>query len=666
MTDPNQANKSLDELPEGFPDQLLQSFVDELPLHVILKDLEGKFTYANKQLCQLLSLPINDIIGKTDFDFYPQELARKYWEDDRKVIESGQRVEQIEQNGTPLVSRLVKVRKSPIRRRDGKVIGVEVVFWDVTAHEEAEANLEQERFLFQSLLNNLPDFIYFKDLESRFLRVSRAHAMRLGLSDPGDAIGTTDSDYFPQKYAEAARADELQLIRTGQKVLGHEEHAVWPDGSETWVATSKLPLHNQDGKIVGTFGISRDISELKATAEALEYAKQVAEAASQAKSEFVANLSHEIRTPMNAIIGMAELLVAAGRDETQTDQAKVILEAGECLLSLLNEILDFSRIESGRMELDPVPGDLWDCVQGAIRLMNVRANEKSIQLTSLIVPETPRYVEADFVRLRQILVNLIGNALKFTDQGVVNLKIAPEKREEKNVTLGFSVTDTGIGIPDEKLDVIFEEFEQADKSTTRRFGGTGLGLAITSRLVKMMGGKIEVESRIGQGSTFSFSLTFPATDELEAGDLDGQNKASSHFSIEPLCILLADDSTTNQMVAKMMLAGCGHEVKVANNGREAVELSGEEAFDLILMDVEMPEMDGLEASAQIRKREIGTHARVSIIAMTAHAMESDSQRCFDAGMDAYIAKPIRKNNVVETIGNLIRKSSKPSTPKQEK
>ncbi|TWU46109.1 Aerobic respiration control sensor protein ArcB [Rubripirellula tenax] len=653
MTDSKQPRESIVALSPGFPEWLRDSFVEELPLYVILKDLEGKFTYVNKQTARLLDLPIQDIIGKTDFDLFAAELAQKFWDDDRDVIRTGLAVEHIEHNCTTPVSRLVKVRKTPIRTEDGKIIGIEVVFWDVTAHQEAEANLEQERFLLQSLLNNLPDFIYFKDLQSRFLRVSQAHAQRLGLSDAAEAVGTTDSDYFPEEYAEAARTDELQLIRSGQDVIGREEHAVWPDGSETWVATSKLPLRNEDGRIVGTFGISRDITELKAAVEAIERAKQVAEAASRAKSEFVANLSHEIRTPMNAIIGMADLLVNGGLDQVRSEQAKTILESGECLLALLNEILDFSRIESGRLELDPIQGDVRELVNGVVRMLAVRVNEKSIEITSHVTPETPRYVVADFVRLRQILINLVGNAIKFTAQGSVSLRVELVKQNDRDVTLRFSVSDTGIGIPSEKLEVIFEEFEQADKSTTRRYGGTGLGLAISSRLVKLMGGTVQVESQAGQGSTFSFSLSFPVADDAEVKDADAETRAAADSSHAPLRILVAEDGATNQLVAKMMLTRRGHTVVIANDGREALDLSADSEFDAILMDLEMPEMDGLEATRQIRDRERGTGLHIPIIAMTAHAMETDVQRCLDAGMDAYIAKPIRQNTVIDTIERLV-------------
>ena len=671
MTTPNRPPESRDQLPTGLPEWLCESFVDDLPVCVILKDLEGRFTYVNGMTARLLGEPVESILGKTDLDLFPKELAQKYMDDDRAVISSGQAVEQIETHSSSAVTRLVKVRKKPVRRQDGTIIGIEVVFRDVTKHQSAAADLERERFLLQTLLNNLPDFIYFKDRESRFLRLSRAHAERLGLAEADDAVGTTDSDYFSEDYAKAAREDELRLMRTGQDVLGHQEHAVWPDGSETWVATSKLPLRDESGQVVGTFGISRDISELKATAEQLRHAKEVAEAASRAKSEFVANLSHEIRTPMNAIIGMAELLVSDGLEGVRAEQAKTILESGECLLALLNEILDFSRIESGRVELDPVPGELRDFVGGVIRMLGIRANEKSIELKSDIDADVPNHIVADFVRLRQILVNLVGNALKFTEHGEVTLHVDQDSVSNESVTLRFSVSDTGIGIPNDKLDRIFEEFEQADKSTTRQYGGTGLGLAITSRLVQLMGGQIEVESQIGRGSTFSFSLDFPVVANQEdpnpednpkdPGHQDAQRRVedsegssrqiqiASKNLAKPLRILLAEDSPTNQKVATMMLSKAGHIIKVANNGHEAVELSGKEEFNLILMDLEMPELDGLQATRQIRDREIDTGTHIPIIAMTAHAMASDEQRCLDAGMDAYIAKPIRQEIVFATI-----------------
>ena len=653
--------QSDDELPPGIPDWLRVSFIDGLPFYVALKDLHGKFTYVNKRLANRLGLPADELVGKTDFDLFPHDLAQKYHDDDRRVLESGQAITEIEDNDAGSESRLVKVRKSPIRNPRGNIVGIEVIFWDVTDHQMAEAQLVQERFLLHMILNNLPDFIYFKDLDSRFLRVSRAHANRLGLATPSDAIGTRDNDYFPQAYAEAARDDELKLIRTGQNIRGREEHAVWPDGSESWVATTKLPLRDENGEIVGTFGISRDISELKSTAASLERAKQAAEAASRAKSEFVANLSHEIRTPMNAIIGMAELLVRAGLDDLRTQQAKTILESGESLLSLLNDILDFSRIESGRIELDPIPGDVAECARGTIRMLSVRADEKSIRLHCQVAPDLPKLVLADFVRLRQVLVNLIGNALKFTSEGQVTLSVEPVERDEMHrddnqASIRFAVSDTGIGIPSDKLDVIFEEFEQADKSTTRQYGGTGLGLAITARLVRLMGGQIDVQSEVGQGSTFSFTLTFPvvvSSGNEPSGEAPSATSTQAAKSRHPLRILLAEDGVTNQRVATMMLEDLGHDVSVAVDGREAVELSAGDDFDLILMDVEMPEMDGLEATRLIRERERGTSTHLPIIAMTAHAMATDEQRCLDAGMDAYIAKPIRQDTVFETIERLL-------------
>ena len=676
MTTPNPTHDSPDYLPTGLPDWLCESFVDDLPLCIILKDLEGKFTYVNGRTARLLNLPTESILGKTDLDLFPKDLAQKYMDDDRAVLRSGKAVEQIETHASSAVTRLVKVRKKPIRRDDDTIIGIEVVFRDVTEHQSAAADLGRERFLLQTLLNNLPDFIYFKDRESRFLRLSRAHAERLGLAEANDAVGTTDSDYFSQEYSKAAREDELHLMRTGEDVLGHQEHAVWPDGSETWVATSKLPLRDESGNVVGTFGISRDISELKAAAEQLRHAKEVAEAASKAKSEFVANLSHEIRTPMNAIIGMAELLVSDGLEGVRAEQAKTILESGECLLALLNEILDFSRIESGHVELDPVPGELRDSVGGIIRMLRIRANEKSIELKSDIHADVQDRIVADFVRLRQILINLIGNSLKFTEQGEVTLHVDQVSENNESVTLRFAVSDTGIGIQSDKLDRIFEEFEQADKSTTRQYGGTGLGLAITSRLVKLMGGQIKVESEVGRGSTFAFTLDFPvstkqidtgqqSTKQQTEGSESSDRKAATALlgSTESLRILLAEDSLTNQKVATMMLSKSGHIIKIANNGREAVDLSAKEDFDLILMDLEMPEMDGLQATRQIREREVDTGLHIPIIAMTAHAMASDEQRCLDAGMDAYIPKPIRQDIVFETIQRITKKVSELKTPR---
>ncbi len=653
--------------------------------------------------------------------------------------------------------------------------------------------------LLNALMEHLPDNIYFKDRSSRFIRINKGAAKWFGLNHPDDAINKTDFDLFTQEHAQQAFNDEQEIIRTGKPMLHREEKETWPDGTVTWVDTSKLPLRDRNGNVIGTFGISTDITEkkraeesLRAAKEAAEVAREAAESASRAKSEFVANMSHEIRTPMNAIIGMAELLLDTSLSSAQRDYSQTILESGESLLGLLNDVLDFAKIEAGKVELDPMPFDIRERIGATMKTLAARAHRKSLELACRIEACVPETVIGDFGRIRQILLNLIGNAIKFTDRGEVVLEVSVVNRTENQAQLRFDIRDTGIGIPPEKIGSIFEEFEQVDKSTTRRFGGTGLGLTIASRLVALMGGTIAVSSELGSGSTFS--LTIPlgisesdaavaryagppslhglrvlvvddnatnrrilteticgwgmhpeavccASDALNSLDrayqggkpfglvlsdlhmpeMDGFDLAAAvrgqdrfrdlrililssggypddgarcraldisgyltkpvkqsellqavsvafaprleaalqEAGAEPtilplrrLRVLLAEDSLVNQKLAIGLLERMGHSVTVAETGEEAVAIWEEGEFDLILMDVQMPRMDGLQATQLIRQREGSDLRHIPIVAMTAHAMAGDREKCLSAGMDDYVAKPVRKHQLLQVLAGL--------------
>jgi PAS domain S-box-containing protein len=637
-------------------------------------------------------------------------------------------------------------------------------------------------------MENLPDSIYFKDTDSRFLRASHGLAEKFGLRDPAEARGKTDFDFFTEEHARQAREDEERLMQSGQVLLNKEEKETWPDGSTTWVSTTKLPLHDRAGKLIGTFGISRDITDQKRAEEAMRAARDAAEAASRAKSDFLANMSHEIRTPMNAIIGMTELVLDTPLSRTQREYLTTVWESGESLLSILNDILDFSKIEAGKLDLDLIDFSLRECLGDTMKSLALRAHRKGLELAYHVAPDVPDWIAGDPGRLRQVIVNLVGNAIKFTETGEVVLDVALERPPPEAFELKFRVRDTGIGIPENKLTAIFEAFEQADTSMTRRFGGTGLGLAISSKLVALMGGRIWAESTPGQGSTFHFLARFqlPRTEpvtpravqhasiggarvlvvddnatnrtildemlrnwdmkpEVVAGvaealqamrearerqqpfdliltdvhmpDVDGfelaaaikndpqlagtvimmltsadrpgditrceqlgaaaylmkpikqselfdaivsalgvsapddgaQTTPEQRRAARPLRILLAEDSLPNQKLAVGVLEKWGHLVTVANNGLEALAALDRDEFDLVLMDVQMPEMDGLEAAAAIRARERQTGAHVPIIAMTAHAMKGDRERCLESGMDGYIPKPVRARKLFEAI-----------------
>ena len=662
----------------------------------------------------------------------------------------------------------------------------------------ANEDLRLERYLLHSLMDNLPHNIYFKDAQSRFMRINRALADYFHIANTSVAHGKTDYDFFASEHAREAMADEQEIVRTGRPLIDKEEKETWPDGRVTWALSTKMPLYDEAGRVVGTFGISSDITEKRQAEEALRAAKEAAEAANRAKSTFLANMSHEIRTPLNAVIGMTELVLKSPLSAQQREFLGAVRDSGEALLVVINDILDFSKIEAGKMSLEPIAFPLWESLGDTMKSFSLRAHQKGLELAYCIQPDVPRYVLGDYTRLRQIVVNLVGNAVKFTDQGEVVVEVACESRTADEVMLHFTITDTGIGIPADKQTVIFEMFEQADTSMTRRHGGTGLGLAIASRLVELMNGRIWVESEVGHGSRFHFTVhlgiaaepqpepspvgaatlhslpvlvvddnatnrrileeilrswnmvptTVPSAaqaivrlrEAAAAGvpyplvladaqmpDVDGftltqqikedptlantvvivltsggrpddtarcqqlgiaahllkpvkpselLNGIGAALGISPTeeptglpaeqpaptrRILLAEDSIVNQKLAVALLESRGHQVVIAATGVETLAAFESQPFDLILMDVQMPEMDGLEATAAIRAREKQTGGHVPIIAMTAHALSGDRQRCFEVGMDGYIAKPVRAAELFQTIDTLFF-ASPGSTP----
>ena len=426
----------------------------------------------------------------------------------------------------------------------------------------------------------------------------------------------------------------------------------------------------------GDFRLLSVTSLLLAQSQLLELAngmirrqKETADAANEAKSRFLANMSHEIRTPMNGIIGLTDLLLESEPDDERREYLVMVKNSADWLVTVINDILDFSKIEAGRLELEELDFPLRQTVSDLIKPLVFRAAGKGLRLDYRIAADVPDRLRGDPIRLRQVLVNLVGNALKFTERGEIGVEIDAEPGDDTDPRLHFRVRDTGIGIAADKVDGIFRAFEQADGSTSRRYGGTGLGLSISARLVEMMQGRIWVDSLPGQGSTFHFTARFappsapaplPASSAVPAG-AGPHESAESRPQAWGLRVLLAEDNRVNQTLAVLLLQKRGHEVTIVDTGRAAVDRLQQETFDVVLMDVQMPIMDGFEATRLVRERESGG-PRTPIVAMTAHALKGDRERCLAAGMDSYVSKPITVDRLYQAIEDALSAAAESATP----
>ncbi|MBI3414734.1 MAG: PAS domain S-box protein, partial [Verrucomicrobia bacterium] len=632
---------------------LYHSLVETLPQNIFRKDLQGRFTFANQRFCTTINRSLQEIIDHTDFDLFPVALAQKYQRDDRRVIETLQTFETVEAHQTPEGdTRYVQVMKTPLFAHSGQVVGVQGIFWDVTERKKMEEDLAYERDLLQTLLDNVPDSIYFKDVQSKFIKCSKALAQRFGVSDARETIGKSDSDFFTREHWEPALRDEQEIIRTGKPLIGITEKEVWRDGQTTWALTTKIPFRDRQGKIIGTLGVSKDITALKRAEEELAKARDAAVESTRLKSEFLANVSHEIRTPMNAIIGMSGLLIDTELDVEQRDYAETVRHSADNLLTIVNDLLDFSKIEAGKLTMETIDFDLREVVEGSVELLAERAHAKGIELADWFHEEAPRYVRGDPGRLRQILTNLIGNAVKFTEKGEVIVEVEREHEQANGITVRFTVRDTGIGIPPKAIPTLFHAFTQADGSTTRKYGGTGLGLAIAKQLVELMHGSIHVESTEGQGAKFWFTATLPQQPEPTRA----ASKQAPRTILPGLLALIVDDNATNRQIVRHQLAAWKMRSEEAANAAEAMALlrAGAAAgknFDLVILDMQMPETDGLTLAQQIQADD--TIPRSRIIMLTSMGDRLEQEVLLQAGIAACVVKPIKQSRLFDVIANVM-------------
>lgn len=444
------------------------------------------------------------------------------------------------------------------------------------------------------------------------------------------------ASFFSSILNKVASRPILALAETMERVRGEENYSI------------RAVKNSGDELGVLVEGVNSMLDGIERRDEQLLVAKKAAEEANRAKSHFLAQMSHEIRTPMNGVLGIASLLLNTSLDEKQHQFVRTIRSSGESLLNLINDILDFSKIEAGKLELELIQFNLREVAEETVDLLSEHTDEKDVNLACSIHSAVPVHVEGDPGRLRQVLMNLLGNALKFTRRGEVALNVSLEKITGDNAHLRFEVRDSGIGIKQEKQKEIFTAFSQADESTTRQFGGTGLGLAICRQLVNMMGGEIGMESTEGRGSTFWFTTLFTIGSFSES--ITARQQQATLPETFNASVLVAEDNATNQIVAKGMLEQLGCRVDLAENGRESVARAAEKRYDLIFMDCQMPVMDGYEATGNIRKAEHQTGiGRTPIVALTAHAMKGDRDRCLAVGMDDYITKPFNEQQLATVL-----------------
>jgi len=544
------------------------------------------------------------------------------------------------------------VSVTALRDAQDAIIGYLLIGTDNTARKLVEAEqkkldqrLRDQQFYTRSLIESNIDAIMTTDPSGIITDVNKQMEALTGCTRD-ELIGAPFKSYFTDpERAEAG----IKLVLSAKKVTDYELTACARDGKQTVVSYNATTFYDRDRTLQGVFAAARDVTERKRVEAELQQAKAIAESASQTKSDFLASMSHEIRTPMNAIIGIADLLAKSPLSPEQSNYVQIFRRAGDNLLNLVNDILDLSKVEASQLELERTGFSLNDLLEKVREMVAVPAHEKGLALVCEIAPDVPGDLIGDPTRLRQVLLNLLGNAIKFTESGEVALRVTRDTNSSAPGTLRFTISDTGIGIPDEKLGAVFERFTQADSSTTRRYGGSGLGLTISKRLVELMGGRIWVESGVGKGSVFSFAVPLEIWTEA-ARRVPVPVGSDPEAPLPALRILLVEDSPDNRTITLAYLRDTPYRVEIAENGAVAYEKFTAGRYDLVLMDRQMPVMDGLTATRAIRNWEQANHRPPTpIVALTAAALKGDQEKCVAAGCTAYLTKPIKQEVLLQAI-----------------
>lgn len=650
---------------------MVNSMAETVPVLLWAKDLNDKYLFGNTAIREklLMCSGEEELIGKNDMFFADRERAAGHVHtfgeicvNSDEVVKKSLKPRRFLEDGHVRGKYLaLDVHKAPLFNDKGTLIGTVGAGRDVTHDLAIQRALEDSERRLRLLAENVRDVLWISDTKFNPTYVTPS-IETLGGYTPEEFLALPVASHMTPRHKEkfiAIRQLVAIAIKKKEVIAARttDFECVKKDGDRIWVEIITTPILDNDGSIQGFTGVMRDSTKKVYEQKELTEAKKIALAASQTKSEFLANMSHEIRTPMNGVLGVLQLLKGSNLDSSQQKYVETALASGKSLLHLISDILDFSKIEAGKIELEETPIRITSLLNSVIKSFESLIDKELVTIEYEIAEDVPRCISIDGSRLRQILFNLLGNAIKFTKEGVIKLALHNGGVVDGVISLNFAVIDTGIGISDHIVERIFEPFVQEDGGSQRKYGGTGLGLSIVKKLVEMMEGKVHLRSSIGgDGTTVSFNVM--ARIEKEVLEMPTARSGKIYPGFDKMRILVVEDEKINAMVISAMLSRLGHTVKVATNGIEALDIICDKAFDCIFMDIQMPEMDGVETTKAIRSTVQKEQKNIPIVALTAHAMKGDKERFISAGMDDYLAKPIEIDSLIGVLQRVNQKEIK--------
>ncbi|HCE6135877.1 TPA: PAS domain-containing protein [Legionella pneumophila] len=678
----NKANHALN--PHSFAsahtnESILSSIIKSLPGSIYWKDKEGYYLGGNDTLLEMAGM--SSIIGKTDFDMPWADTAQTLRDNDLKVMALNKALE-VEETATLASGEqvIVLTRKAPLHDEQGNVIGIIGTSLNITHRKEQESILratqEQTQSTLENIVANMPGHVYWKDRNGVYLGCNNRQARSLGFQYGHEIVGKTDFDLpWGENKAELFQRNDKHIMETGETEIIEEKAQV--DGKNAIVLSHKSPMRNKQGEITGLLGISIDISDRKKIETELHRAKELAEAASQAKTEFLENMRHDIRTPLTGIVGFSDIIKSEADNPNIKEYADNLIASSHALLDLMDEVLEAIRVSSGEIPKLKKKFVLSHIVQHAMDLNKAKAASKRLDFSMEFDKDIPQYLIGDSVRIHRIVLELLANALNFTDSGFVKLTAKLASRQNREIIIKLIIQDSGMGIPKDKQQEIFLHFKRLTPSYKGIYKGAGLGLSVIKQFIDDLDGEIYVDSALQQGSTFT--CVIPLKVSLIEDDTGLVEDFEDNLAVPPSQImtprikattkapdtnnlthqvLVVEDNTIAQIVAKSILTQSGCHVDVAANGQEALNLWKKNEYDLIFMDIGLPDMDGYQVTHHIRVQEVAKNRHTPIIALTAHVGEENKQRCIESGMNAVLSKPLSKKSCDEILGSFISQKSR--------